>query len=266
MNYFVWLDEQQQGPFDEETIQKMVSDGRITHGTLLSPEGGSGDWTLAKDLFPQETSLDAAALSDSPSAVKSIEEPTVNDSVKDDDNSNAYVELRLNSGSVLKVIAIQLYDEITLARLNAKKAEAAKMFQGVSTGFGAIGSIEWVAAASLVIGVAEAALSAGATSAGARLLEDAMREELKLRMEGLFVRVGKIKNIETPIPSLWRVPFKTTIQVEVQAFLGSKTEKRTANSAFVHCGDDFILMETDEARICSIRWSSVEYYAYMPNI
>ena len=54
MKFFVWLNEKQQGPFDDETIQKMVLEGQITHETLLCLEGGDLDWTPAKELFPPD--------------------------------------------------------------------------------------------------------------------------------------------------------------------------------------------------------------------
>src|ERR1035441_1274208 len=49
--FFVWQQDQQQGPFDQETIQQMISEGQITGETLLCPEDGGLDWTPAKELF-----------------------------------------------------------------------------------------------------------------------------------------------------------------------------------------------------------------------
>jgi hypothetical protein len=253
MKFFVWLNEQQIGPFDKETIQQMVSDGQVTHETLLCPEGENLDWTPAKNLFPQDVSNDATVLANPSNDIKPTEKYH---------RENCFVEIRLNSGVEIKIKAVRLYDEIALAQLNAKKAEAAKMFQGVSTGLGSIGSIEWVAAASVVIGAAEAALSAGASSAGARLLEEVIRAERKLRREGVFSSIDKIQYIENPIPGLWRVPGKKDIQVEVKAFLGPKIETKTVPSAFVHNGDEFVVVQTDDGSNCSLRWSSVERYIY----
>jgi hypothetical protein len=112
-----------------------------------------------------------------------------------DDGSR--LEIRLNSGAELKIKAVRLYDEIALTELNSKKAEAIKMFKGVSTGIGPWGSIEWVLAASAVIGAVEGVLSAGASSAGARLLEEAIQAERKLRKEGVFFPVGKFQFIKS---------------------------------------------------------------------
>lgn len=259
MKFFVWLNEQQQGPFDEETIQKMVSDGQVMHETLLCPEGGDVDWTPAKNLFPQDASRESMVLSND---AKLAEEKIIEKSVEENYNLNCFVAIRLNSGLELKIKAVRLYDEIALAQLNAKKVEAAKMFRGISTGLGSIGSIEWVAAASLVIGAAEAALSEGASSAGARLLEEAIQAELKLRKEGVSLPIGKIQHIDSPMPSLWRVASKKDVQIEVKAFLGPKMETRTVPSAFVHNGDEFIVVQIEDGSTCSIRWSAVERYIY----
>jgi hypothetical protein len=275
MKFFVWLNEQQQGPFDEEAIQKMVSDGQITHETLLCPESGGVDWTPAKDLFPQDASLESVVLSNSSNDAKTVEEKIVERPVEDNSDTNSLVEIRLHSGTELKIKAVRLYDETALGQLNSKKAEAAKLFQGVSTGLGSIGSIGWVAAASLVIGAAEAALSAGASSAGVKLLEETIRAERKLRNEGVFLSIGKIQHIESPMPGLWRVPvtknFEVTVPLPFDGIFGknkglTKIETKTISSAFVHNGDEFIIVQTDSGSTCSIRWSSVEHYAYLPNV
>jgi hypothetical protein len=187
--------------------------------------------------------------------------------------ANCLVEIRLNSGAELKIKAVLLYDEIALAKVNSKKAEAMKLFKGVSTGIGAWGSIEWVLAASAVIGAAEAAMSAGASSAGARLFEEAIQAEQKLRKEGVFIPLGKIQYIESPLFSLWRYVFTKNMEVEVPVpFEGifSKSSRegewkkqiKTVHSAFVHNGDEFIIVQTDDGSTCSIRWSAVERYIY----
>jgi hypothetical protein len=179
-------------------------------------------------------------------------------------NDNSVLSIRLNSGAELRIKAIRLYDEIDLAELNKKKAEAMKLLQGVSTGLGAIGSLEWVLAASVAIGLAEAALSTGAESVGGRLLAEAIEAEQKLREKGVFKPVGIIREIENPLPGLWRVPTTRVMQfsVQVRAFPLDKTETRTKTvpSAYIHIGDDFICVQTDDDSVCSIRWSAVESY------
>jgi hypothetical protein len=49
--FFAWQQEQQQGPFDQETIQQMIAERKITSETLVRPEDGGLDWTPAKELF-----------------------------------------------------------------------------------------------------------------------------------------------------------------------------------------------------------------------
>ena len=259
MKFFVWLDERQEGPFDEETIQKIFSEGHITQETLLHPEDGDLDWTPARELFPQDlgSGSDVAA---SPPGEMLLVEATAPGHFEAQADDGSRLEIRLTSGVELKIKAVRLYDEIELAELNSKKVEAMKKFQGVSTGLGAIGSIEWVLAASVVIGAVEAALSAGASSAGARLLEEAIEADRKLRKRGVFCAVGKVQLIENPVPGLWRVPTRKDIQVEVKAFLGPKMETRNVPSAFIHNGDEFLSVVAEDDSVCSIRWSTVEQY------
>jgi hypothetical protein len=240
MKFFVWLNDQQQGPFDDETIRIMISEGQITPDTLLCLEGGDLDWTPAKDLFFQDTTPESFA------PLPSVDEISVEQS---DDGSR--LEIRLNSGAELIIKAVRLYDRIALGQLNSKKAEAMKMFQGVSTGLGAWGSIGWVLEATAVIGATEAVLSAGAASAGARLLKETIQDEQKLRKEGVFLPVSKIQNIENPIPGFWRVPVRRGKDV------------RTMSSAFVHNGDDFISVMTENNAISSIRWNAIERYVHL---
>jgi hypothetical protein len=261
MKFFAWLNDQQQGPFDEETIRKMISEGQIAQDTLVCPEGGDLDWTPVKELFFQDS------IPESFIPLPSVDEMSVEQS---DDGSR--LEIRLNSGAELKIKAVQLYDEIALAELNSKKAEAMKMFKGVSTGLGSWGSIEWVLAASAVIGAAEAVLSAGASSVGARLLEEAIQAERKLRKEGVFFPVSKIQYIDNPMPGFWRVPVKKDVRVEAQVIpksltiqLRPKWETRisTVTSAFVHNGDEFISAMADDNAVSSIRWNAIERYVHL---
>ena len=236
MKFFVWLDDQQQGPFEEEVIRKMLSEKQIGQDTLVCPEGGNLDWASVKELFFLESLPESFLQS------FSLEEISNNQFY---DGSKLVIQL--NSGLELKVKAIRLFDEIELAEVNAKKAKAMEMFKGVSTGIGAWGSIEWVLAASVAIGAVESVLSAGAASSGADLLREAIQAERQLRKEGVFFPVSKIQYIDTPIPGGWR------------AF----AKKSKVVTAFVHIGDDFISVKTDDDSICSVRWSAVEsnYYS-----
>lgn len=238
MKFFVWLNDQQQGPLDEETIRQMVSDGQIARDTLVCQEAGDLDWTSVGELFFNDTKLKSLGLAE-------IHEQT--DLTGQVDNGSR-LEIRLISGAKLIVKAVRLYDEIALAELNSKKHQAMEMLKGVSTGLGAIGSIGWVLAASAIIGAAEAVMSAGVSSAGSRLLEEVLQADKKLRNEGVFFTIGKIQHIENPLPGFWRVP--NTGELETQ----------TIRSAFVHNGDEFISVLVDDDSVYSIRWNAVESY------
>jgi hypothetical protein len=234
MKFFVWLNDQQEGPFDERAIQKMLSEKRITKDTLICPEGGDLDWIPVKDLLWQDSLPESL-----------IPPPTIDELLEQSDDGSR-LDIRLNSGEELKIKAIRLYDEITLARVNSKRAEAMKMLKGASTGIAPWGSIGWVLAASAVIGTVESVLSAGASSTGANLLEEAIRAERNLHREGVFFPVGIIQYIEAPKPDFWRAYAKT----------------KNATSAFIHNGDEFISVMTDDSSDCSIRWTAIGRYCY----
>jgi len=235
MKFFTWINDQQQGPFEEEEPWKMLSEKQITRDTLVYPEGGDFDWTPVKELLFQD------------SLPESFVQPlSIGEMATSQIDDGSRLMIWLNSGAELKIKTIQLYDEIALARVNSKKAEAMKMLKGVSSGIGPWGSIEWVLAASAVIGAVEAVLSAGSTSTGSSLLKEAIQAERQLRKEGTFLPVGKIHNIEDPLPGSWR------------AF----AKKAKVKATFVHNGDEFISVMTDDDSTCSIRWNAVERYFY----
>jgi hypothetical protein len=246
MNFFVWLGERAEGPYDEMGVQKMLHDGGIDQDTLVRPEEGDLNWTPVRELFPQDLSPK--------SDVQRAREET------EQTDDGARLHIRLSSGAELSVKAVCLYDEFDLGKISARRSEGLKKLGGVSTGLGAIGSVEWVLAASVVIGAAEALLSAGASSEGTRLLQEAMSDERRLRKEGVFCAVGKIQDIETPVPGLWRVPTTERVSVRVPGFLGPKMEDRNLNSALIHNGDEFISVLTEDGAVFSIRWDAVESY------
>lgn len=264
MKFFVWLNEQQQGPFDQEAIQKMVSDGQITHETLLCLEGGDLDWTPAKELFPPGSPSELLPVESIPATETLAEEKPIDFSFQQTDDGSR-LKIRLVSGLELRIKAVRLYNEIALAEINAKRAEALKKFQGVSTGLGSIGSIGWVLASSVVIGAVEGILSAGSAVSGANLLTEVIRMEQKLRTEGLFFAVGKIENLETPVPGLWRVPYSEKKQVKtgVNFWGDDKFELREIPSAFIHSGDEFLAFLEENGLVHMIRWTAVEQYTYI---
>ena len=268
MKFFVWLNDQQQGPFDEETSQQMVLDGHITHETLLCPEGGDLDWTPAKELFPPDLPPESSAIAGPTSGESVTTEIKPWDFSVQQADDGTRLRVRLVSGLELKIRAIRLYDEGALAEIITKRAEALKKFQGVSTGLGSIGSIGWVLASSVVIGAVEGILSAGAAASGANLLTDVIRMEQKLRTEGMFFAVGKIDNIETPVPGLWRVPYtqKKKIKTGVNFWSVEQFEVRDFHHAFIYSGDEFLAVQTDDDSIQLIRWSKVEHFIFQNQV
>ena len=175
----------------------MISEGQIAQDTLVCPEGGDLDWTPVKELFFQDS------IPESFIPLPSVDEMSVEQS---DDGSR--LEIRLDSGAELKIKAVQLYDEIALAELNSKKAEAMKMFKGVSTGLGSWGSIEWVLAASAVIGAAEAVLSAGASSVGAACLKRQFKQNGNSAKRVSFFLSAKFNTLIIPCLAFGECPLK----------------------------------------------------------
>ena len=234
MKFFVWLNDQQEGPFDERAIKQMLAEKRITQDTLICLEGGDLDWIPVKDILWQD------------SLPESLIPPPSIDELLEQSDDGSRLDVRLNSGEELKVKAIRLYDETALARVNSKRTEAIKLLSGVSTGIRPWGSIGWVLAASAVIGTVESVLSASTSSTGANLLDEAVRAERNLYREGVLFPVGKIQYIETPMPDFWRAYAKT----------------KNATSAFIHNGDEFISVMTEDSSDCSIRWTAIGRYCY----
>jgi len=255
MKFFVWLNDQQAGPFDDTTIRKMLSQKQISHDTLICPESGDLDWTPVKELFFQDSMPDSMA------SAQSIEE------ILEQPDDNTRLHIRFNSGSELKVKAVLLYEETALAKVNSQKREAMELLKGVSTGIGAWGSIEWVLEASVVIGVVESLLSAGASSEGVKLLQAAFQAEQRLRKEGIYFPVSKIQFLEYPIPGFWKAFSVATVREETQVVKSlqlTKNEVRTVKKStyFVHNGDEFITVRAEDDSTCSIRWSAVERHFY----
>jgi hypothetical protein len=252
MKFFVWLNDQQQGPLDEEAIQLMFSERQITQDTLLCPEDGGLDWTPAKDLLLLESTPE-----------NFHPEPLVEVRINpfqflsyrpEKSNENSLVEIRLTSGAELKLKAVRLFDLQALTAMDSKKTEARQKNQGVSTGLGSFGSLGWVLASSVVIGAVEGVLSSSAASQGTNLMAEAYQMETAIRNEGIFLPVGMIKNIEHPFPEKWMVQGN-------RKDLGKKEAKPVA-TVFAHNGDKFVTVQTDNGSVCSIQWSAVESYTY----
>lgn len=263
--FFVWQEEQQQGPFDHEVIQEMLASGQITDETLLCPEEGDLSWTPARELSlegsrPETPPARAETNESSEGAVESMAEIKINKFHSffyqpTENEENVSVEIKMQSGGELKIKAVRLFDESILLAIAAKRAEAAQGSKGVSTGLGSIGSLEWVLASSLVIGAVEGVLSAATNKAGTSSLAEALRLEQLLRKQDLLIPVGIIQNIEHPVPGLWRAVGEMRFQIPDR-------EPSSNKSALIHDGGDFLAVQTDDGALRSIRWSSVEAYFF----
>ena len=251
--FYVRLNDEQQGPFDQETIQQMIAGGQIKGGTLLWPTDGGLDWTPAKKLFVFNS---GSEIFDGENLVEIVVNSCHSFFYKTDNEAeNAIVEIRLQSGAELKIKAMRLYNESTLRVIASKRADAMQKHQGVSTGLGSIGSLEWVLASSLVIGAVEGVLSAGAAQSGTNSLVEAMKLEQGLREQVFLLPVSTIKNIEHPTPGIWRVDGENRFHIPNQL-------PSSHMGGFIHNGDDFLTVQTDTGTVQSIRWGAVESYAY----
>ena len=54
MNYYIWQDEEQKGPFTRDELAAMFTRGEIFDGSLSCTEDGS-DWKMLSELFPRNT-------------------------------------------------------------------------------------------------------------------------------------------------------------------------------------------------------------------
>jgi len=153
------------------------------------------------------------------------------------------VEIRLASGTEIDVKAIQLCPRNLVVTSNKKKGEAIHLSGGVSSGLIPFGSLEWVAEASMAIGLLDAILSRAGNSKALDLLSEASELERRYRAAARYIPVHRIQNIQQPAPQGW---------------LGSD-----GGALFVHSGDHFVPVWTQADRAFLIRWESVEQYCYV---
>jgi hypothetical protein len=168
--------------------------------------------------------------------------------------------LLLSSGQTLKVHGIELYPAEELAKIAAVRAEAAQKLGGVSTGLGFIGSPGWVIGASAALGLFEASLSDISKKSAIRLLAQAEELSAAARSLGHLCQIESIKQIERPNPGSWAANAIVSKRVMDKGFFGKETYRDISVSIdFVHSGDDFLGVETDDG-LMNIRWSSVVGY------
>jgi hypothetical protein len=131
------------------------------------------------------------------------------------------VSLTLSSGQTIEFGEIKLYDSNKLRQLSQLYAAVDKNYRGFSTGIGFIGDFEDVAAASVVKGVVEGAVSVAMASTAAKQVEEAEKLYRQIRSNGVLVPVTIVENIDLPQPELWRVPhFKSPAKLELASMPG----------------------------------------------
>jgi hypothetical protein len=244
MNYYLWLNEQQQGPFEEGEIRELLRTGEITGDTSAYTEG-IGGWQPLHALFPE------IAASVVPTALPTTSEgenapppsPPRTDGPARFSGKDSFVEVWLASRSV-KIKEVLLFDEVKLQELMGQKAEAMRLMEGEQSPYIPIGSVTWVILASTVTRALEQNLSEKSAHQGRQLLQHIATQEKALREQKMFFHVSEIQDIEHPIPGLWRV------------LVGPR--------GFIHEGGEFVFVKDVENRTYSIRWTSVDSYQFVP--
>jgi hypothetical protein len=155
------------------------------------------------------------------------------------------VEIVLTSGTALKIKEVRLYDAKELHDLAAQKKQAAELLNEVSSPYGAMGDPLWVVSATKSIGLMEERKSRETAQAALALIQKLVEQERKLREEVNFFPVGRVQDMQKPVPSLWQVP--------------------SAESKYVHNGDEFVTVKDTGGAVKFVRWSCVESYGYQAN-
>jgi hypothetical protein len=184
----------------------------------------------------------------------------------------------LTSGQVLHVTGIVLYPADVLATVANLRNLAAEKLGGVSAGIGFIGSPGWVLGASAALGIIEGMMSSSARKDGVRLLGEADAKANELLDQGLIVPVDQISNRHRPSPASWSALCSTDESVNLYNYSRKQranflaTHKRTEadvkghnvtilkKKPFIHNGDDFLQVETEQFGLIHVRWSAVQSY------
>ena len=158
----------------------------------------------------------------------------------------AVLNIVLSSGASHVVKQIQLFNEDILRVLTEGKAQAAELLGGSQSPFGYMGDAFWVTANMLLAQYVSRKISEKMATKAVPLLKTLVERERQLRKTQNFFPVGRIENIDYPIPSLWRA-------------IGP-------NGGFVHSGDDYVAIQDKDSRVTFIRWKAVESFKYVPTI
>ena len=159
---------------------------------------------------------------------------------------NKALRIRMVSGQEMTVQQIKLYDADMVYRLDALRRTASKNLAGYSSGLGFSGSLEWVAAASLVTGILEQSRANQMAQDGYEQLREAAGLSRKIREIAPYVHVYTIDNIQYPEPGLWRA---TILQPSYKREL-------------IQFAGDYVFVKTEDNEI-ALFWDKVERYEFI---
>ncbi|HEX8091121.1 MAG TPA: hypothetical protein VF762_19860 [Blastocatellia bacterium] len=167
---------------------------------------------------------------------------------------NRAVKVRMVSGQETVFHQIKLYDADLIYQLDSLRRAAAQNFAGYSSGLGFWGSLEWVAAGSLVTGMIEKGISNQMAQEGASQLRQIAVLSRKLRELATYVQIPSIDNIQYPEIGMWK------------ASIGQPSMKRE----LIHFSGEYVFVKAEEKQV-AIFWDKVEQYelvecAYTPAI
>ena len=156
---------------------------------------------------------------------------------------NKAVKLHMVSGQEITFQQIKLYDADLIYRLDSLRQSASRNFAGHSTGLGFWGSLEWVAAGSLILGAIDSAVSNQMAQEGIGQLREIAMLGKKLRESALYVPVHAVANIQYPEIGLWR------------ASLSQQSPKRE----LIHFNGEYVFVRSEEKEM-AVFWDKVEQY------
>lgn len=156
---------------------------------------------------------------------------------------NKAVKIRMVSGQEIIFQQIKLYDADMIYRLDSLRQAASRNFAGHSTGLGFWGSLEWVAAGTLITGAIDSAISNQMAQEGMGQLREIATLSKKLRELALYVHVHTVANIQYPEIGLWR------------ASISQQGWKRE----LIHFNGDYVFVKTEEKEV-AILWNKIEQY------
>lgn len=185
----------------------------------------------------------------------------------------------LVGGKLITVDSVVLFEERYVREIARLKADASKQMGGVSTGLGSMGSLGWVAGATIAIGALEGILSKASRAAAVQSLQRAAELLSEMQKSALLCEMSGVLNVSAPDPLLWRFPVRRPAPFDLSALNyyersklltehGKKKSDIVNNTVtvsqdmhLVSDGGEFLKFKTSIGLI-NVRWSSVEAYQF----